>query len=280
MASRVPTDGNGSTPVRGTDPRLETPAATQGQRQEERTASAAQGGLRSLAEVMAEYARAHQEEQRLPPRAQTFELYSRYRAGYFDDDIGVAPVRSFSRLTPEILTNPGARRHLDFGPTQDPADAVIAQTFDESLLAASRARDARTRTNQDGGAYLEAVVREHLNTLSDTEKKEFEEKLTFCDPEIFFVIPRLAVNKALSSSEALTRGNTPQFMHGHLAVLRELQEKKWDEPAPTPEQAKAIRDQIDKIVTALARHGDCIASIQNAIEKLMKKSEEQSSEKS
>lgn len=116
--------------------------------------------------------------------------------------------------------------------------------------------------NTDGASYLKSVIGDHLQTLSQNQKDDFKKKVEESDPELFIEIPRLAVKKAISSATALTKNNTPCFMHAHLDQLEQLRQK----------QKQLTSNQLWKdccnIATSLARETDCIASMQKALENI------------
>ncbi len=126
-----------------------------------------------------------------------------------------------------------------------------------------RANDNRhadaVKKNTDGGTYLKSVVEDHLQSLSDKDKAEFKKKVGESDPEIFIEVPRLAVKKAISSTAALTKSNTPLFMHKHLDQLEQLRKKQ------NQLQQQELWKQCCDIATSLARESDCIASMQKAL---------------
>ncbi len=115
------------------------------------------------------------------------------------------------------------------------------------------------KKNTDGGTYLKSVVENHLQSLSDKDKAEFKKKVGESDPEIFIEVPRLAVKKAISSTTALTKSNTPLFMHKHLDQLEQLRKKQ------NQLQQQELWKQCCDIATSLARESDCIASMQKAL---------------
>jgi hypothetical protein len=123
-----------------------------------------------------------------------------------------------------------------------------------------RHRDA-VQNNTDGANYLKSVISEHLNTLSQEEQTVFKEKAEELDPEIILEIPCLAVKKLISSTAALTVGNTPLFVRKHLSQLEQLRQKQ---NSMSPQD---LWKEVGKIATDLARESDCIASIQKALAK-------------
>jgi hypothetical protein len=145
------------------------------------------------------------------------------------------------------------RRHYGISDTEDLYSGVVQRTNDNRHQQA-------LQKNTDGAGYLKSVINGHLQALPQNEKDAFKKKIEESDPEIFLEIPRLAVKKAISSATALTKSNTPGFMHKHLDQLEQLRQK----------QSKLAPNDLWKeccdIATHLSREADCIASMQKALE--------------
>jgi hypothetical protein len=107
--------------------------------------------------------------------------------------------------------------------------------------------------NQDGGVYFDNVIREHLRSLPQQDKVKFLAMITDCDPEIFTTLAELAVRKAIARPGAINEQNLPAFLHPHIAALRAIRGN----------DARAI----GAIATALHRDTNCIASMQQAMQR-------------
>ena len=99
--------------------------------------------------------------------------------------------------------------------------------YTDQVETANNYRYARAMENNTLGAdYLASAIEDYLKKLTEMEKENFEKNMEDSDSSIFTLIPCLAVERAISSSNALTNGNIPEFMHKHLSELEELRKRR------------------------------------------------------
>ena len=145
------------------------------------------------------------------------------------------PVNSYRQFIPQT---PIAQHRQESFPQERYTNLIE----DYNHIVHARAKE----TNQDGGAFLQSVIRK--------QDRAFRRKAINEDPEIFVpnALPAFAVKELISSKDPLTRHNTPHFAHAHLTGLNKLREG-FD---------KNLRDTI---ATAFSRERNFIAAAQNAL---------------
>ena len=121
------------------------------------------------------------------------------------------------------------------------------------------------------GKLLELLVEQHLAKLNSEEQASYQEKIDECDSEFIIHISHLVAEHFISFSTALTKEETPSFMHAHFEILQELHEtqKNLDSlKEKASDQAMTLKQKVttlkNTIATALHRQLDFIECLHKA----------------